>query len=219
MTEKANFMENKMNKHIVSILFLVMALVGISNFTYAEKNGNSLEAHVHGLSELTIVMEGEIVEIQLTSPAMNLVGFEHKATSKKDIAAVENAASILLQHDTIFSFSGSDCKYLEATVDASTLIDQDDNGHDVHHHESHKDNHEPNKDEHHHGHKDHDEDQSHSEMVANYKYSCKDILKLSSIKLSVFKFFSGIYKVHAMWVMPEKQGSASLTAKNSTVEF
>lgn len=103
-----------MKRHtiIVGISLFVLSIATNSNAAkiaqahLPEKGTIRLDTHVHGLSELTIAMEGKSLEIQLTSPAMNLVGFEHKASSKKDNAAVENATSLLREYDSHFLLSG-----------------------------------------------------------------------------------------------------------------
>ena len=66
-----------------NIIAFIIAFATAGQFSYAEDGAASLVAHVHGLSELAIAMEGEKLEIQFTSPAMNLVGFEHQASSRK----------------------------------------------------------------------------------------------------------------------------------------
>ena len=71
----------------------------------------------------------------------------------------------------------------------------------------------------HHHHDDHEDHESHSEMVASYSYSCKELTKLSSIKVALFDVFPGIHKINTMWVMDSKQGSATLTAKIPTATF
>ena len=43
------------------------------------------ESHVHGLVDMTVVIEQDKVNISLDSPAMNMVGFEHKAESEHDV--------------------------------------------------------------------------------------------------------------------------------------
>lgn len=201
-----------MNKSIFTIVFLAVVTSLVSVCSYAEQNEGSLDVHVHGLSELTIAMEGDSLEIQFESPAMNLIGFEHRATSNKDIASVKKAESILNQPESLFILSGANCKPIKTTVDISSLIEEHD-----HHAESHKDHHDDHED--HDDHKDHDDHESHSEMVANYSYSCKELTKLSSIKVALFDAFPGIHKINAMWVMNSKQGSATLTAKKPTVNF
>ncbi|MGB1290359.1 MAG: DUF2796 domain-containing protein, partial [Porticoccaceae bacterium] len=166
---------------------------------------------VHGLSELTIAMDAQLLEIQLISPAMNLVGFEHKASSKKDIAVVQQAESILRRHDSLFLIAGGGCRHIETSIDSDDLLEID-NHHDDHAKDSHKD-------EHHHDHKEHEQGESHSEIVASYSYSCKDSSKLSAITVSLFEQFPGIENINAMWVMLSKQGSVMLSANKSTIEF
>jgi len=195
-----------MKKQFVSIFYLVVTFIGAINSVYAEQKNSSLEAHYHGLSELTIVMEGELLEIQLTSPAMNLVGFEYKASSEKDMAAIKNAESMLQKHKTIFSIFGSNCEHVRTAIDTSSLVEVGHNqGHDNDHH---NDNHE-----------DKDNHEDHSEMLVNYSYLCQEADKLSSIEVFLFKLFPGIHKIHAMWIMQSKQGSATFTANNPIVIF
>lgn len=216
----------KMNKHIVSIATFAFVFFILANVSYAEQKGTSLDAHVHGLSQLTIAVEGEKVELEFSTPAMNIVGFEHKATSKKDIAAVKQAESILRQPDTLFSLSDAECKPIHTHVDITGLIEQHDdhNGHkdhdehkDHHDHKDHDDHDDHKEHKDHYDHKAHDEHETHSEIVANYSFECKDTSALSSIMVSFFESFAGIYKIQTMWVTSSKQGSARLTAENSIV--
>jgi len=181
-------------------------------FTYAEKSTESLDAHVHGLSELTIAMDAKTIELQLISPAMNLVGFEYKASSKQDIAAVKKAKLLLEQQDSLFLIAGGDCEHLSTSIDSDGLLQagahEDQEKHDDHHdHEKHED------------HSEHDQGETHSEMVASYSFTCKDTSKLSSIKVALFASFPGIHKVNTLWVTPSKQGSSMLSAKNSTINL
>lgn len=218
-----------MNKHIVSIATFAFAFFILANVSYAEQKGTSLDAHVHGLSQLTIAVEGEKVELEFSSPAMNLVGFEHKATSKKDIAAVKQAESILRQPETLFSLSDAKCKPVYTNVDISGLIEQHDDhhghkGHDEHKdhndhkgHDEHKDHDDHKEHKDHHDHKAHDEHETHSEIVANYSFACEGSSAISAVRVSLFESFVGIHKIQTMWVTPSKQGSAKLTAENSVV--
>jgi hypothetical protein len=232
MINQANIRGVTMNQFKVSVFFIT--LLAVFPFANAEQASKSLEAHVHGLSELTVAMDAKSIEIQLVSPAMNLVGFEHKASSKKDIAAVNQAESILRQYDSLFSISGADCKHLSTSIDSDDLLvvenhqyDHDDHDkHDDHDdHEKHNDHDDHDKHDDYHAHDKHDHHnendhgESHSEMVASYSYSCNDSSKLSSIKVSLFEYFPGIETINAMWVMPSNQGSVRLTAKNSMIEF
>jgi hypothetical protein len=46
----------------------------------------SLGAHEHGVARLDVAQEGTTLELDFNSPAMNIVGFEHAATSDADKA-------------------------------------------------------------------------------------------------------------------------------------
>jgi hypothetical protein len=222
MTNQVNFLGVNMNKLILSTLSIAMVMITGVQSAYAEKSAESLDAHVHGLSELTIAMDAKTIELQLISPAMNLVGFEYKAASKQDIAAVKQAELILGQEDSLFLIAGGDCEHLGTSIDSGDLLESN-NHHEKHDdHDDHED-HEKHDDHDDHGkhddHSDHDQGEIHSEMVASYSYTCKDTSKLSSIKVALFASFSGIHKINTLWVTPSKQGSSMLSAKNATIEF
>ena len=216
-----------MNTLLLRFCYIAVGLFVAIQFTYAEKSTESLDAHVHGLSELTIAMDAKTIELQLISPAMNLVGFEHKASSKQDIAAVKQAELLLEQQDSLFLIAGGDCEHLSTSIDSDGLLEagahEDQEKHDDHHdHEKHDDHDDHEKhDDHgkHDDHSEHDQGETHSEMVASYSFTCKDTSKLSSIKVALFASFPGIHKVNTLWVTPSKQGSSMLSAKNSTINL
>ncbi|NYT46564.1 MAG: DUF2796 domain-containing protein [Candidatus Methanofishera endochildressiae] len=121
-----------MKTAVLNIITLIIACASLlAHAESPQQQAANLEAHVHGLSEMTLAIEGKSLEIQIISPAMNLVGFEHKARIKKDIAAVENAASLLGKHDMLFSFTGDRCTLISTSVDVSSVIDKQ---HDNHEH-------------------------------------------------------------------------------------
>jgi len=188
-----------MNTLLLRFCYIAVGLFIAIQSTYAEKSAESLDAHVHGLSELTIAMDTKTIELQLISPAMNLVGFEYKASSKHDIAAVKQAELLLEQQDSLFLIAGGDCEHLSTSIDSSDLLESDN------HHDDHE--------------KHDDQGETHSEMVASYSFTCKDTSKLSSIKVALFASFPGIHKINTLWVTPSKQGSSMLSAKNSTINL
>ena len=197
-----------MKTRLPNIIALTIAFAAVAQFSHAEEGAASLEAHVHGLSELAIAMEGENLEIQFTSPAMNLVGFEHKASSQKDLSALESAASMLRQHKTLFLFSGGRCDHVKTLVDLSDLIESDDHEHA----------HQQSSTEHKHD-EEHAQKNSHSEVVANYKYRCENIAQLSELTVDLFEIFPGILKMNAVWLKPLQQGAATLTPNHRIIEF
>src|SRR5471032_3042608 len=53
------------------------------------------EAHEHGVGRLNAALDGQTLELELQSPAMNLVGFEHPATTDADKAKVAAVRALL----------------------------------------------------------------------------------------------------------------------------
>ncbi|ROR98681.1 uncharacterized protein DUF2796 [Sinobacterium caligoides] len=202
-------------------------------------HGTSLGPHVHGVSELAIAIEGKALEIEMHSPAMNLVGFEHKASTQDDIAAIKRATSVLDNSQAIFGFNGGQCHLSSHSIDISgAMSGNDEHDHKADHdHESehaHKDEHDhdnehahhdehdhdsehAHKDEHDHEHKHGHEHGNHSEITAHYRYSCDDMSSLSAITVGLFKPFPGIHKIHAVWVTKNQQGANHLTPQDNTI--
>ena len=231
---------------IVTLISMPVIFSGLVNVAYAIQKGSNLDAHVHGLSELTIAMDDHVLDVQFASPAMNLLGFEYKATSEKDIATVKKVESILLQHDQLFSLSDAGCTHVNTAFDLSDHIDTEDHkqhqDHENHHgHEKHKDHHDHEVHKEHQAHNDHDDhhehhkdnndhddhaehsdhkdhrSESHSEIVANYSYHCKDTSKLSKISVSLFEVFPGIHEIEAIWITSMQQGSTLLKPSRSDI--
>lgn len=182
----------------------------------------SLDAHVHGVAELTIAIEGKSLEVQFASPAMNLVGFEHKATSAEQMATVKKVETQLNESDALFVITGNACKPAKAVIDVSSLKGDGDSHSDENHgHEKHKHGHAhnhahaPTDDQHH----EEEPDDSHSEITAHYQFECKNETAVSSIAVQLFQRFPQIEKINAMWVTPTTQGAETLTAKQPVIEF
>ena len=199
---------------------LIIAIILPSS--QASEQAIALGSHVHGLAGLNIAMEGKTLEIQLISPAMNLLGFEHKASSKEERAAVEHGESQLHNHEALFLLSNEQCVHTMTTVDVSDLIERtessasDQDEHDGHD-ESEHDGHDEDESEHHH--KNHAEADKHSDVTATYQYRCENTTSLSSITVNVFDSFSGIHNLDVMWISTSNQGGVTLTSKNRTIKL
>lgn len=166
----------------------------------------SADAHVHGLSVLTIAMEGKTIEAQLKSPAIDIVGFEHPAQSSTDIQAVESALEQLQDHRGIVSILGGDCQHTHTQTDLLSLRDGSDNKEKHNHSKSHD-------------HPQQNADNSHSEITVTYRYHCNQLSELSAITVKLFDRFPKIHRIKAMWVSASQQGSITLTPKNRVIKF
>lgn len=158
-----------------------------------DHHGLEQKAHLHGLAELTLVIEGEALEIELESPAANIVGFEHKAKSKEQIAAVEKARELLESSKDVFAFSGGDCEIQQVSADLDALG----------HHDGHSEHHES----------------EHSEVTASYRFQCPQANQLESVSVNLMALFPGIETLKVQWITEQHQGAVDLNQHSNRIVF
>ncbi|MDR9834932.1 DUF2796 domain-containing protein [Herbaspirillum huttiense] len=79
-------------------------------------------AHVHGVGKLDVALEGNTLTLHLDSPLINLVGFEHAATSSKDKETVRAAVKNLREVNRIFATdAAAQCKPAEVQLESAVL--------------------------------------------------------------------------------------------------
>ena len=184
-------------------LFCAVAIAPMFFVMKGYSQEGSLDAHVHGISELTVAIGGSEVELHFDSPSMNIVGFEYVAKSDEDRSSAERAVEILSQPNDVISISGGGCQLSEVIVDASGVLPDGVRREDEHGHE----------DEHEH------DDEAHSEIHVDYHYECKNIETVSAIQIDLFQAFPGIELIKVMWVKEDKQGGMTLTSDKNSIRF
>ncbi|MBM7062755.1 DUF2796 domain-containing protein [Pseudomonas sp. UL073] len=155
----------------------------------------SLGKHEHGTATLNVAFEGEMLELALESPAINLVGFEHAASSEADQAKVA-AARTLLEHPLgLFGLdSAATCQVHEQRLDSPLFGAA------------------PAADEHT-GH-------AHSDIDASYQLTCAQPQQLKALDLSgFFRHFPGTSKIAVQLIGPAGQLGAELTPSNPRLTF
>ena len=165
----------------------------------------TLGAHEHGVAKLNVVLDGNTLELELDSPAMNIVGFEHAATSDADKKTVAAARAVLEKPETLFSLpAAAGCSLSENEV-RSPLFGNAEADHD-HDHDEHADG-----DEHHH---------EHSDVDADYSFTCKQPGELKTLDLSAFyKQFPATQKINVQLIGPSGQQGVESTPANPRLSF
>lgn len=166
----------------------------------------SLGAHEHGVGRLNAALDGQTLELELESPAMNLVGFEHTATSDADKAKVAAARAQLEKPLALFSLpAAAGCKVASQELESPLFGDKPDaDDHDED--EADKDGH-----EHHH---------EHSEIHAHYQFTCTAPGALKTLDLTnLFKTFPATQKVQVQLISASGQQGTEVTAKAASLKF
>ena len=156
----------------------------------------TLAAHEHGVAKLNVVLDGNTLELELDSPAMNIVGFEHAATSDADKAKVAAARKQLEQPLALFNLAqAAGCKEDQQEL-ASPLFGDAAEG-----------------DKHEHGHQ-------HADINAHYQLACSNPGKLTQVDLApLFKAFAQTQKINVQLIGPNGQKGLEATAAKAVVAF
>ncbi|WP_434595118.1 DUF2796 domain-containing protein [Pseudomonas sp. R4-83] len=166
----------------------------------------SLGAHEHGVGRLNAALDGQTLELELESPAMNLVGFEHAATSDADKAKVAAARAQLEKPLALFSLpAAAGCKVASQELESPLFGDKPDaDDHDED--EADKDGHE----QHH----------EHSEIHAHYQFTCTAPGALKTLDLTnLFKTFPATQKIQVQLISASGQQGTEVTAKAASLKF
>jgi len=127
---------------LVSILSFLIMLASVSSSVLAAEQRHH-DAHVHGIAHLNVAMEGTSLHLEFTSPAANIVGFEHEPRTPEQKEGVRNAIEKLENGSTLFILSpGAQCRLSKFSVKTDIEHDADhDDDHDADHDEEHEADH------------------------------------------------------------------------------
>jgi len=169
----------------------------------------SLGAHEHGVGRLNAVLDGQALELELDSPAMNLVGFEHLATSAADKAKVAAARKQLENPLALFNLpKAAGCVISSQELNSPLFGDKPEADHDD---DDHDDDAKDGAHEHHH---------DHSEIHAHYQFTCATPTALGNLDLTqVFKTFPATQKIQVQLIGPSGQQGVEATATAATLKF
>ena len=220
-------------KFILSILiFFNFSIAKV----YAEET-RQVDKHEHGVGELNIATEGDVIEFEFMIPGADIVGFEYVAKSDADIASIKKALQTFENYENIFTLpKNSRCQLTEKQValkededdhdDHEGHDDHDDHeGHDDHDdHEEHDDHdeHEEHDDhDEHEGHDDHDEhaEENHNEFYAKYSFECGDIKAINKVEFPYFSTFPNSGELEVQFISSIGSVSFEVEAEKPSINI
>ncbi len=159
--------------------------------------------HVHGAGTLQLVLEGDQLHIELSLPAMNVVGFEHAPKTAEQRDAVMKAVALLQDSSHVIEPpAAAGCTTAPGRVESALLEDQQksdpyDHGHD-----------------HNHGHTD---EEAYADFDVTYRFDCRQPKALSSLKVTLFQHLPRLEKLEVQSVMPGGQQVRQLVPGQDTL--
>lgn len=178
----------------ISVLLLVLASVFISICTHAHKHNHvkneSHSAHTHGLADMAIVFEDNLIDISFSAPAESLVGFEHIAESAKDKQKVKQVRAILTNTLNISDLEAH-CSVIDKHINTDQVLADT---------------------------KEHVETKNqHAEVKFNFRYKCNNISEIETITIKLFEHFPRLERIRAVWLTNTTQGLQELTAQSNHI--
>lgn len=159
------------------------------------------DAHVHGVGKLNVALDGANLIFELTSPAANIVGFEHAPENEQQTHEIHEAIELLKEGEKLFAL----------TPKAQCTL------HDVHVESDleggHHDEHETHKHEDAHSEEEHDGESVHSEFEVAYHFECDHPDSLKAIDVHLFSQFPGFEELEVQMLTPKGQTAVELTPK------
>jgi hypothetical protein len=196
-----------MRRLLLALPFALLPLAVAQAADEHDHEHGSLGAHEHGVARLNVALSGQTLELELESPAMNLVGFEHAAASDDDKAKVASARARLEKPLALFSLpKAAGCVVQNQGLESPLFGDKphadDDHDEDAKAEVAH---------EHHEG---------HSEIHALYQFTCAAPGELKTLDLvNVFNTFPATQKIQVQLIGPSGQQGVEVTAKAASLKF
>ena len=168
-----------------------------------------LGSHVHGLTELNLVITNQNVQIEFISPAINLLGFERASNSPEENKLFNEVLEDLQAAEWLLGDQLRDCQMSTPVFEAPEFGSHEmSEGHEEHEHEH--DEHEEHEHEH--------ETGDHADFRVQYLFECRSAPP-SNFTVTAFDRFVGIEEISVRWIVGRQQGVSNLTPSNATLSF
>lgn len=213
--------------------FTAIAALGLAGHAGAQ----NLDAHEHGVGVLNLAIEGDEVEMELTAPGADIVGFEHMPGNEEQEKTVEGAVHLLEDLTALFEMpAAAGCELEEVEIESALIGDHHDDDHahgDEEKHDDHDDGHKD--DDHAHDHKDddhkdddhahgekhddhaHEDAEEHAEFKVHYHLECSDVNAIDIILVRYFESFPNARELRVQALLPSGQAAMTLTPEDKAL--
>lgn len=157
-------------------------------------------AHQHGVGTLDIVIEGQQLLLELSTPAGDLLGFEHAPRNQAQRDQLDTLMSTLRQPEKLFTLpAAAQCGLDSAELHSPLFALSEHSGDDAH--------------------AEHGHEHDHADITAQYSYSCATPTRLEHLDVSLFDLFPGSEKLILQAITPQGQQGGELTPADRRVRF
>jgi hypothetical protein len=188
--------------HHAGTLFAAGMFIVVSA-AHAEEERRELGPHIHGHGALAIVIEDNNVQMELSAPGMDIVGFEYEAETAREKKAVEAALTDLKEPLKLVTLpEPAGCTVTSADV---KIVVEDHKVHDAVMESDKTAETEEHAD-------------PHTEFRATYILACADAASVTSIYFPFFDRFSGSEKLDVTAITANGQTAYQITREAPRLE-
>lgn len=165
--------------------------------------------HQHGVGALNIVLDGAVLDIELSGPADNFLGFEHQPTNEEQRNQARRVLTALQQPGSLFILPVQARCVSDLTEIRSALLEDLQTEAPKHEHDH----------DHDHDHSHNTGSESHQDIAAHYRFRCSNPEALDSIELAVFSLFPNTERLLIQSVGMRGQSGGEATASQPVVRL
>jgi len=154
-------------------------------------------SHVHGHAAAQISYVKSVLNINKTLSSIDVFGFEHAPKNAKQKNKIMQSIETLENVENLFSFKNKACELESAHIENGIF---ESGTHSQHNHKNHGD--EQNENE-----------ESHTNVVANYIFNC-DNKKLETIEYLIFDHFPSLEEIEVQYISNDHQALFKATHSN-----
>jgi len=193
---KVKYIMTPINKRLISAssVFFLLSTPQLEKTAIAQELGS----HVHGLTELNLVIADQDIQIEFISPAINLLGFERASSSPEESQLFNDVVSELQTAEWLIGERLGHCQ-----LSVPVFESPDFEGHVSHEEHEHHEEHEAT---------------AHADFRVQYLFGCESKPPTELI-ITAFNRFAGIEEISARWIVGREQGIASLTSSSPAITF
>jgi len=164
-------------------------LNGVSAETFHEHG-----THEHGSATLNIAVQESSLYLQMESPAVNFLDFEHPPTNDEEQRHLDEVKAQLMQPETLFALTAAaGCKAVDIEIESALFGD----------------------DAHHEGH----ESEEHADIQLSYRFDCQSPAQLKAVDLVLFQQFPLVQDVDAQIITDQGQTQIELNPAHTRIDL
>lgn len=166
--------------------------------------------HEHGVATLSLVLEGEELAVELLTPAVNLLGFEHRPQSDAERTALQAAAAQLQRGGALLGLTpAARCQQQSVQIDSPLMAVYDNRDRQRAIQEAGAAGEVPPA----------EQADVHADFVVSYRFRCAAPTALQGLDLQLFRHFPGLQRIALPWLRDGRQAAATATPQRPRVSL